>query len=150
MRSAKAIIGKRKELWGRNKDIDKDRVYRGSVADYLTSAAGGSLRTEVKNNPEYLIEMFFVIVDKSQNTVPFFLNEVQQELIAKINEDIELYNQGKKLHLKYLLLKGRQQGMTSFINAYQLARAITYKNFSGYTLADNAENTEGIFSDKAK
>lgn len=39
---------------------------------------------------------------------------------------------------------------TSYINAYQLACAITQKNFSGYTLADNADNTEGIFSDKAK
>ena len=39
---------------------------------------------------------------------------------------------------------------TSFVSAYQLARAITHKNFQGYTLADNADNTEAIFSDKAK
>ena len=52
--------------------------------------------------------------------------------------------------MKYLLLKGRQQGMTSFINAYQLACAISKKNFSGYTLADNAENTEHIFADRGK
>ena len=97
-----------------------------------------------------MIEMFFVIVDKEQRTVPFFLNEVQHELMDIINNDIELYNKGKKLHLKYLLLKGRQAGMTSFINAYQLAKAITQKNFQGYTLADNADNTEAIFSDKAK
>ena len=32
----------------------------------------------------------------------------------------------------------------------KLARAITYKNFSGYTLADNSDNTEDIFTDKAK
>lgn len=84
------------------------------------------------------------------NTVPFFLNEVQQSFMETINKDIELYNQGKKLHLKYMISKGRQQGFTSFINAYQLARAIMLKNFSGYTIADNADNTENIFADKAK
>lgn len=148
--NAKKIIDKRKDLWNKNKDIDKDLQYRNATADYLISDKGAALRKEIKNNPEYLIEMFYVIVDKDQNTVPFFFNEVQQELINTINKDIELFNQGKKLHLKYLLLKGRQQGMTSFINAYQLARAISYKNFSGYTLADNTDNTEDIFSDKAK
>lgn len=147
---AMQIISKRKELWNKHKDIELDREYREAVADYITSNKAAALRKEAKDHPECLIEMFFVIVDKEQQTVPFFLNEVQQELIGIINNDIELYKQGKKLHLKYLLLKGRQQGMTSFINAYQLARAITQKNFSGYTLADNTDNTEDIFTDKAK
>lgn len=148
--TAKSIIDKRISLWNKCKDIEKDREYREAIADYLLQDKGKELRKEIKNNPEYLIEMFFLIVDKAQVTVPFILNEVQRELIGRINEDIKLFQEGKKLHLKYLLLKGRQQGMTSFINAYQLARAITHKNFSGYTLADNADNTEAIFSDKAK
>jgi len=68
------------------------------------------MREEVKSRPEYLIEMFFYIVDKDQETVPFFLNAVQQELVDIINNDIAQYKQGKIHHLKYLLLKGRQQG----------------------------------------
>ena len=147
---AQQIIKKRQELWAKHKNIDIDKEYIKSIAAHMASTKGKNLRREVKNNPEYMIEMFFVIVDKEQQTVPFFLNEVQRELIDMINKDIQLYKKGKKLHLKYLLLKGRQQGMTSFINAYQLARAITQKNFSGYTLADNADNTEDIFTDKAK
>lgn len=148
--NAKQIIDKRKELWTKNKDIDKDREYREATANYLTTDKGHKLRKEVKDNPEYLIEMFFVIVDKDQETVPFFLNEIQREFLDRVNKDKELYREGKKLHLKYLVLKGRQAGFTSFINAYQLACSITQKNFSGYTLADNADNTENIFSDKAK
>lgn len=147
---AKSIINKRAELWSKNKDIDLDREYRESVADYMLSDEGERLRKEIQANPEYLIGMMFVIVDKDQATIPFFLNAVQQEFITRLNNDIRLFNEGRLHHLKYLILKGRQQGFTSLINAYQLAKAITQVNFSGYTLADNSDNTEDIFSDKAK
>lgn len=146
---ASKLIAKRKELW-KDKDIENDSIYRDSIADYMLSDTGEDLRQEVQNNPELMIELLFVIVDKEQNTVPFFLNEVQREFISLLNKDKILFDEGKKLHLKYLILKGRQAGFTSFINAYQLACAITQVNFSGYTLADNADNTESIFSDKAK
>ena len=148
--NCKRVIEKRKQLWHSTGSLEQDKELREATRAYMISDKGQLMREEVKNNPEYLIELFFYIVDKEQNTTPFFLNEVQRELIDRINEDIQLYNQGKKLHLKYLLLKGRQQGFTSFVSAYQLARAITQKNFQGYTLADNADNTEAIFSDKAK
>jgi hypothetical protein len=36
------------------------------------------------------------------------------------------------------------------ITAYQLACSITQKNFAGFTLADDSDNTETIFEDKAK
>ena len=150
MINAKRIIDKRKQLWQEHNDIDIDRQYRDSTATYLTRAEGKELRKEVQKNPEHLVEMFFCIVDKEQQTVPFFFNAVQQEFLNILNEDLELYAAGKKLHLKYLVLKGRQQGFTSLINAYQLACAITRKNFSSYTLADNNDNTEHIFSDKAR
>ena len=39
---------------------------------------------------------------------------------------------------------------TSIITAYQLACSITQRNFSGFTLADEKDNTEAIFTDKAK
>ena len=148
--TAQQIIDKRFTLWQQHKSIDKDKEYRDAAADYMVSDKGKELRKEVKKNPELLIEMFFVIVNKDQETVPFVVNEVQRELQKIINDDIELYKQGKLLHLKYLLLKGRQQGFTSYIAAYQLARCIVLKNFNSYTLADNAENTEGIFTDKSK
>ena len=148
--NSKAVIEKRRQLWLRDKNIEQDRAFRMSIASFLTGEQGESMRKEVRAKPELMIELFFCIVDKEQTTMPFFLNTVQQELIDIINKDIGLYNKGKKHHLKYLLLKGRQAGMTSFISAYQLARAITQKNFQGYTMADNADNTEAIFSDKAK
>ena len=146
--TAKEIIQRRKTLWERDKDELKDRAYRDAAAEYMTR--NEALRQEIKDNPEHLIEMVFVIVDKDKRTVPFFLNEVQLKIIGEINRSIERYNSGEIPAVKILLLKGRQQGATSVITAYQLARAITNMNFEGFTAADEDSNTNAIFENKAK
>ena len=148
--TAKKIIAKRRELWEKYGDIEQDEKYITFVADYLTDKRGEKVRQEIQANPEYLIEMLFVIVDKNRNTVPFFLNAVQRQFVGDLNKAKEEYREGKRLSIGFLVLKGRQQGFTSLITAYQLACSITNKNFAGYTLADDAENTEAIFIDKAK
>ncbi|MDF2854217.1 MAG: hypothetical protein K0Q87_68 [Neobacillus sp.] len=144
------IINKRQELWKSHQNIDQDKMYVGAAADYIISENGASIRQEIKDNPEYLIEMAFCIVDKNQQTVPFFINKVQWKFLKTLNQAIKDFKIGKRLHLKFLILKGRQQGFTSIITAYQLACSITQKNFAGFTLADNSDNTITIFTDKAK
>jgi hypothetical protein len=146
--NAQDIINKRHELW--NGSIDEDKAFLESFAAYLLSDQGATIREEIKNHPEYLIEMAFCIVDKNQQTVPFFINKVQRKFLKTLNQAINDFKTGKRLNLKFLILKGRQQGFTSIITAYQLACSITQKNFAGFTLADDAENTLTIFSDKAK
>jgi len=148
--TAQDLIDRRRELWEENQSIELDQEFAAAIADYMTSDVGETLREEIHQHPELLIEMVFVIVDKQQRTVPFFLNEVQRSFIADLNQAIEDYNQGKRLDLKFLVLKGRQQGFTSLITAYQLACSITRRNFAGFTLADSSDNTETIFEDKAK
>ncbi|AZV56069.1 hypothetical protein [Clostridium sp. AWRP] len=150
MLSCQEIIQKRKELWEANKDSELDREYTWAVADKLCSPSCEGIRQEIKDHPERLIEMCFSVVNKELQTVPFFLNDVQQKLSEKLNEAIEDYKQGKRHHLKFLVLKGRQQGFTTFITAYQLSKTITNRNFTGMTVADSADNTATIFEDKAK
>jgi hypothetical protein len=150
MKTAQEIIQKRRELWVKHHNIERDRDFTESVAEYITRPESKAIRKEIAKHPELLIEMLFVIVDKDKKTVPFFLNEVQREFINDLNQALEDYRQGKRLHLKFLVLKGRQQGFTSVITAYQLACSITQKNFAGFTLADDSDNTETIFEDKAK
>lgn len=150
MRTCREIIEKRKQLWFKSKDIEKDNQFVQASIEFILSASGAKAREEIKRYPEYLIEISFVIVDKDKNTVPFFLNEVQQSFLDDINKAKDDYKSGKRLHLKFLVLKGRQQGFTSFITAYQLSNAIISKNFSGFTLADSGDNTNTIFEDKAK
>ncbi len=146
--TAKQVIEKRKELWKEYKDPNKDFEFVYAVAKELMSNM--QLLKEVIERPELLIEMTFNIVDKEKSTVPFFLNDVQHSFIDLLNESIEKHRQGKLLHLRFLVLKGRQQGFTSVITAYQLANTLIKKNFTGFTLADTADNVRAIFQDKAK
>jgi len=90
--TCKLIIDKRKELWNKDHDIEKDKVFVEMVGKKFIekSAQGKILRDEVQDHPEYLIEMVFKLVNKEQETVPFFLNAVQMELLGIINADIEL------------------------------------------------------------
>ena len=146
--TADQVIQKRKKLWEEHHNPNKDFEYIMAVANELIE--NEKLLKEVIDNPELLIEMTFTIVDKTKSTVPFFLNDVQQDFLQKLNESIKKHNEGKLLHLKFLVLKGRQQGFTSVITAYQLANTLIKKNFTGFTLADTAENVRAIFQDKAK
>lgn len=145
------LIEKRKEKWNtldRDKRLDEDRKFREAVANEIIE--NKEFRAEIIKYPEYLIELEFVIVDKEQNTVPFFLNEVQKTFIGILNKAKDDYAAKRILSLKFNVLKGRQQGFTTVITAYQLACAILNKNFSGYTLSDKSDNTEAIFQNKAK
>lgn len=146
--TAKYLIDKRKEKWNNNHSIEADKQFREAVANELYE--NKELLVEVKQNPEYLIELEFVIVDKQQKTVPFFINEVQQEFISILNKAKDDYNKGIITDLTFLVLKGRQQGFTSVITAYQLAYSLLNRNFQGFTLSDKADNTEAIFQNKAK
>ncbi len=146
--TANQIINKRKELWEQYGDINRDYKFVLAVAEELLK--NKKLLEEIMERPELLIEMIFIIVDKNKKTVPYFLNEVQKDFLKKLNETIVLFNKQKILHMRFLVLKGRQQGFTSVITAYQLANTLIKKNFTGMTLADTADNVRTIFQDKAK
>lgn len=146
--TAEYLIERRKEHWNNSNDIDFDKRFRNATAQRLLEDR--TLLEEIKVKPEKLIELLFIVVDKEQNTVPFFLNEVQKDFINKLNQAIEDYKKGLILDIGFIILKGRQQGFTTAITAYQLACIILNKNFQGFTIADETSNTEAIFQNKAK
>ncbi len=146
--TADFLIKKRKERWKKYHDIEKDRELIEAIADEII--VNDDLRKEIVNKPEKLIELVFVVVDKEQKTSPFFFNDVQKEFLQILNKAIEDYTKGKISDISLLVLKGRQQGFTTLVTAYQTAFDITHKNFQGFTLADCSENAEAIFQNKAK
>lgn len=147
--SADYLIQKRKDLWNDTHSIMKDKKLRLAIANELIK--NEKLRNEIKSYPEKLIELLFIVVDKEKNLVPFFLNEVQNDFIRNVlNKAKEDYKNKVINDISILILKGRQQGFTTVITAYQLACSITQRNFEGLTLADEASNTETIFQNKAK
>ena len=142
------LIEKRKEKWQEHGSIELDKQFREAVSSELLT--NKQLLNEVKDYPEKLIELVFIVVDKNQRTMPFFLNEVQQDFISTLNKAKKDFEEGLITDISLLVLKGRQQGFTTFVTAYQLACSILNKNFQGYTLADKSDNSEAIFQNKAK
>lgn len=148
MITADYLIEKRKEKWEELHDIEYDKKLRQAIAEEIVN--NEELREEIIKKPEKLIEMVFVVVNKDKKTVPFFFNEVQREFLDILNDAIEDFEAGLISSISILILKGRQQGFTTLITAYQLSRSITRHNFEGFTLADESSNSEAIFENKAK
>ena len=146
--TADYLIQKRKDKWNELHSIDYDKQFRDAVADELIN--NPALLAEVKRYPEKLIELVFIVVDKNQKTMPFFLNDVQHEFIDTLNKAIEDYEAGLITDISLLVLKGRQQGFTTLVTAYQLSCSLLNRNFQGFTLADKSDNSEAIFQNKAK
>lgn len=146
--TADYLTQKRKDKWAELQNIDYDKQLRQAIANEIVSNA--DLREEIKKNPEKLIELVFIVVDKNQKTMPFFLNDVQHDFIDTLNRAIEDFEKGLLTDISLLVLKGRQQGFTTLVTAYQLSCSILNRNFQGYTLADKSDNAEAIFQNKAK
>lgn len=148
MYTADYLIEKRKEKWRELHSIEYDKKLRTAIANEML--ASKELLAEVKRYPEKMIELVFIVVDKNQRTMPFFLNEVQHEFIDTLNKAITDYEAGNITDISLLVLKGRQQGFTTLVTAYQLSCSILNRNFQGFTLADKSDNSEAIFQNKAK
>lgn len=146
--TADFLIQKRKDKWDELHSIEYDKRLRKAIVNELLR--NGELLDEVKEYPEKLIELVFIVVDKNQKTMPFFLNDVQHDFVDTLNQAKRDFADGLITEISLLILKGRQQGFTTFVTAYQLACTILNKNFQGYTLADKADNSEAIFQNKAK
>ena len=146
--TADFLIQKRKDKWEELHSIEYDKKLRQAIANELLT--NRQLLDEVKRYPEKLVELVFIVVDKNQKTMPFFLNEVQHEFIDTLNKAKEDYEAGIINDISLLVLKGRQQGFTTLVTAYQLSCSILNRNFQGFTLADKSDNSEAIFQNKAK
>ena len=146
--TADYLIEKRREKWEEFHSIDYDKQLRVAIANEMIT--NPSLLSEVKAFPEKLIELVFVVVDKDKRTMPFFLNDVQHDFINTLNQAKRDFEEGRITEISLLILKGRQQGFTTLVTAYQLSCSILNRNFEGYTLADVSDNAEAIFQNKAK
>ncbi len=146
--TADYLIQKRIEKWNETHSIEYDKQLRTAIANEIIN--NKDLLNEVKRYPEKLIELVFIVVDKDQKTKPFILNDVQREFINILNKAIDDFNNGLITDISMLILKGRQQGFTTVVTAYQLASSILNRNFQGFTLADKSDNSEAIFQNKAK
>ena len=159
MKKAKELIKLRQDLFEEYKealDNDEDVTELTSDDEFVASVAAElisneDLVDELRVNPELMIELCFIVINKKQEAVPFILNAVQQDFVNRLNEELEAAAKYTvEQAVKVLILKGRQQGFTTFISAYILACMLLNFNLTAMTLADSGDNTKTIFDDKVK
>ncbi len=145
----KGYIEERKKLWNKTKDMEVDREYR--VSSWLELIESEDTFKELIHNPWLLIEMQFSLIDKDFNEVPFFLNDVQRDFQDNVLVPLLKKQEKKEIEqIKIKILKGRQQGFTTYITAFQECLALTTTGFRGFTMAHDNDATNSIFSDIAK
>ena len=120
--TADYLIQKRKEKWEETHSIEYDKKLRNAIAKEIFN--NSDLLKELKRYPEKLIELVFIVVDKNQQTMPFFLNDVQHNFIDTLNKAIDDFEKGLITDISLLILKGRQQGFTTVVTAYQLVQSL--------------------------
>lgn len=146
----KEWIAERKKLWEITKgDIDTDSEWR--LASWREIISDRETFKELIEKPWLLMELQFVIIDKEFNEVPFFLNEVQRDFQENVLGPLyERQKQREIEQIKIKILKGRQQGFTTYITAFQMCLSLILYGFRGFTMAHDAESTSSIFSDISK
>lgn len=85
-------------------------------------------------------ELFFVIRSKNGNPVKFKLNKAQLYIHARL--EAQLKETGK---VRAVLLKGRQQGCSTLIQARFLHRVITTRGKKAFILTHELEATKNLF-----
>jgi len=84
------------------------------------------------NDPEWRLNNLYRIVDKNGKSVPFQLNDIQQQVL-------------KGLHNRNLILKARQVGLSTFSVLYILDQAIFNSNTSCGIVSYSLEHAQHIF-----
>lgn len=80
------------------------------------------------------------IRDKDTNIVPLRLNKAQLYVLERLEEQ-----KAKTGKIRALVLKGRQQGISTFVEAYYYWQTSLNKNLSAYILAHEQPASDSIF-----
>ena len=89
---------------------------------------------------EYFAKHHLKIRTKASKIEPLTLNRAQRFTLSKINEQLE--NTGK---VRAVILKGRQQGMSTLIEAWFYWQTSLRKNINAYILAHELTASDSIF-----
>lgn len=97
-----------------------------------------------RRDDEFWLKYYVKIVNKDGEQVPFILNPIQKKIDDKIKE---LESQGKPARI--IVLKARQEGVSTYTQAKFLCRTVKNKNRNALVVAHRDDSTNAIF-DKAK
>jgi hypothetical protein len=92
---------------------------------------------ELLQNKDY---NFFNIKKKDGSVGPFVLNAPQKKVLEAIQEDLRTKGKTRKI-----IIKGRQQGISTLIETLLLSYAMSVEAFTGYAMAHDRETANDIF-----
>lgn len=87
----------------------------------------------------------FKLKDREGKIVPFQLNVVQKGIIKEIEDQI-----AKEGRARLIIIKGRQQGVTTFMQLLSLSYVLTTPGYNAYTSCHDAGIANEIFQQKVK
>ena len=91
-------------------------------------------------NPQEYCENFLKIRDKRSNVIPLHFNPAQKELYGIVREE-----HAKGNPVRIVLLKGRQMGFSTFIEALFFADSATTHNANTLIMAHDEDSTGNLF-----
>jgi len=107
---------------------------------YLTLEDMVDLVITSRENAQGYMETFFTIKTKGQGIVRFRLNRTQVDILDQIKR---LWAQGKPVRL--IILKARQEGVSTFIQALFFMLTVTEPNRSAWILTHDRESSSNLF-----
>lgn len=81
------------------------------------------------------------VLDKQGNLVPFLWNRAQRYIHARLEEQKE-----KKGYVRALILKGRQQGCSTYVAARYYKRTSTSKGKRAFIVSHEEKSTQNLFN----
>lgn len=98
-------------------------------------------RRRLKNDFPFYAEKSLFIRTKSGGLKPFILNEAQQYIHEKVEEQRQ--RTGK---VRAIVLKGRQQGCSTYVEGREYWRTTHRKGYRTFILTHDAEATDNLFA----
>lgn len=89
---------------------------------------------------QYFAEQFFKIRTKSGSVEPFLLNRAQMYIHKRLQAQLEQTGR-----VRAVILKGRQQGCSTYVQARYFHRAITNRGIKAFILTHEASATKNLF-----
>ena len=99
------------------------------------------IRRKLKDDFSYYAPRCLQIVDKGGDFVPFVMNSAQQYIHTKIEEQ---YKETGKV--RAILLKGRQQGVSTYVQARYLWKTTHNKGKKAFILTHATSATQSLYS----
>jgi len=95
----------------------------------------------MRNAPEWYIEKFLYIKDKTATVIPFKLNNAQRIVMDKINADKKA-----KRPLRYIVLKARQMGLSTLFEGLIFQDTNTHENKNSLIIAHEEQASSNLFN----